>query len=323
MICNVSLQEMAAILETAGSILIFPHTSPDGDAMGSAAALCRGLRNSGKEAWILLEEDVPGYISFIDSEYCTLDQDIISEPDVCICIDCSEESRFPKLADQYRQGKKKLCIDHHATVAAFGDYYYIDESEAAAAQLIYKLLLAMEVEIDKKMAESLYAAISSDTGSFQYSNTTAETHSITAALFAVGIDHNSITVQLYQNISLKKIRLQNAILDRMELLADGRAAVSYITEEMLRKYDAALDDAEGVIDMMRNIEGVEIAVFLKEKNETVKVSMRAKSYGDVGSIAVKFGGGGHTKAAGCTLKMNMPVAIEVIKTEIKEYLNHK
>ena len=173
MICNVSLQEMAVILKAAGSILIFPHTSPDGDAMGSAAALCRGLRNIGKEAWILLEEDVTGYISFIDSEYCTLDQDIIAEPDVCICVDCSEESRFPKLADKYRQGKKKLCIDHHATVGAFGDYYYIDESEAAAAQLIYKLLLEMDAEIDKRIAESLYTAISSDTGSFQYSNTTA------------------------------------------------------------------------------------------------------------------------------------------------------
>lgn len=323
MICNASLKEMAAVLKAAQTILIFPHTGPDGDAIGSAAALCRGLRNAGKEAWILMEEEVPEYIRFIDTEFCTLDEDIISEPDICICVDCSEESRFPKLADKYRQGKKRLCIDHHATVGAFGDYYYIDETEAAAAQLIYKLLLEMDIEIDRSIAESLYVAISSDTGSFQYSNTTAETHSIAAALFDVGIDHNNITVKLYQNISLKKVRLQSAILSRMELLAGGKAAVSYTTEEMLRKYDSVIDDAEGSIDMLRNIEGVEIAVFLKEKDGAVKVSMRAKSYGDVGSIAVKFGGGGHTKAAGCTLKMGMDEALEVMKTEIKEYLNNK
>lgn len=320
MISNISLKEIAELLQEAESILIFTHTAPDGDALGSAAALCRGLRNTGRQAWVLMEEDVPAYISFMDTEYCTLDPDVVHDPDICICVDCSEESRFLKLADKYRQGKLRLCVDHHATVGEFGDRYYIDENEAATAQLIYKILLEMGVEIDRTMAESLYAAISSDTGSFQYSNTTAETHAIAAALIEKGIDHNGIAVKLYQTVSLKRIRLQSAILDRMEMFCHGKAAISCITDEMLAEHDAALDDAEGAIDLLRNIEGVEIAAFLKEKKGSVKVSMRSKYDADVGCIAVKLDGGGHTKAAGCTLDMSMSEALEVMKTRIKEYL---
>lgn len=322
MINNVSLKEMAAFLLDAQSVLIFPHTGIDADALGSAAALCRGLRSLGKTAWVLTDEEIPRYISFMDTEYCTLDKAVIEAPDVCICVDCSEESRFPGLADKYREGKLQLCIDHHATGGSFGDYYYIDGAEAATSQLIHKLLPEMGITLDKAMSESLYAGISSDTGSFQYSNTSAETHSIAAELLETGIDHMKITVSLYQTVSLKKVQLESDILNRMEIVAGGRGAISCVTDEMLDQYGATLDDAEGAIDKLRNIEGVEVAAFLKEKGGTVKVSMRSKSLANVDRIAVKFGGGGHAKAAGCTLDLCMDDALALIKKEIKEYLNN-
>lgn len=320
MISNVSLEKAAKLLSSAESVLIFPHINPDGDALGSCAALCRALRNENKEAWILLEEDVPGYLSFMDIEFCTQNPGCIVEPDICICVDCSEEKRFPDRAEKYNSGRTKMCIDHHATSGSFGDYYYIDGAEAATAQIIYKLLLEMGAHIDRSIAASLYTGISTDTGNFQYSNTTPETHMIAAELMRTGMDHVSITVALYQNVSLRKVRLEARILDRMEIFAGGRAVISYVDSSMLKEVSAVMEDSESAIDTLRNIEGVEIAAFLKEKGDAVKVSMRAKSAGRVDEIAVKFGGGGHAKAAGCTLDMSVSEAADAIKKEIIGYL---
>jgi len=322
MISNASLEKIGTLLSAAQSIIIFPHLNVDGDALGSSSALCRALRNMGKEAWILLEEDVPNYISFIDTEFCTQDHNCVQDPDVCICVDCSEESRFPQRVEKYNSGKVKLCVDHHATSGEFGDYYYIDGDEAATAQLIYKLLVAMNVEITSDMARSLYTGINTDTGSFRYSNANPQTHMITAELLKTGFDHVEVNVALYQNVSLKKIKLENKILDKMEIFADGKGVISYVTDEMVADAGADMEDAEGAIDTMRNIEGVEIAAFIKDRGEAVKVSMRAKSYGRVDGIAQKYNGGGHAKAAGCTLKMSVAEAKEIIKKEIATYLEN-
>lgn len=322
MIKNASLKTMGEMLISAESIIIFPHINADGDALGSSSALCRALRKMGKEAWILMEEEVPKYISFIDTEFCTQNQSCVQDPDVCICVDCSEESRFPARASKYNSAKTRLCVDHHATSGAFGDYYYIDGNEAATAQIIYKLLMAMEAEIDAGMASSLYTGINTDTGSFRYSNANPETHQITAELLKTGFDHVAVNVALYQNVSLKKMRLENKILDKMEVFADGKGAISFVTEEMVHQAGAQMEDSEGVIDTMRNIEGVEIAAFIKDRGDAVKVSMRAKSTGRVDGIAMKFNGGGHAKAAGCTLKMSVEEATELIKKEIATYLEN-
>ena len=326
---NATLRELGSTLKSAQSILIYTHINIDGDALGSAAALCRVLRKMGKDAWILMDEDVPGYISFMDTEFCTRDRDCLANPDISICVDCGEYSRFPALADKYDEGKLKLCIDHHATGNGFGDHYYIDPQAAATSELIYKLIVEMEGLlseegqtadlIDKTIAESIYTGINTDTGSFQYSNTTAETHAIAAELMKKGVNHTAISVALYQTVPMTKLRIQAKILDRAEMIADGKVAISCVTSDMLDEVGAVLDDAEGSIDLLRNIEGVEIAAFLKEKADCVKVSMRAKSFANVSEIAGAFGGGGHVKAAGCTLHMPMAEAMEVLKKEIMAY----
>lgn len=329
MISNASLKEIAGILNDAQSMIIFTHINPDGDALGSAAALCRVLRKIGKEAWVLLDEEVPDYICFMDTEFCTRDRSCIKNQDISICVDCGEYSRFPALTEKYDEGKVKLCVDHHTAAEGFGDHYYIDHTAAATCELIYKLIKELEYIvkkeaividlIDSTVAESLYTGINTDTGSFQYSNTTAETHAVAAELMTKGIDHTAINVNLYQNIPMKKLKIQALILQRAEILHDGKAAISYVSGEMLKQVDAVLDDAEGSIDLLRNIEGVEMAAFLKEKDDGVKVSMRAKSYANVHEIVSAFGGGGHVKAAGCTLKMSIDEALEAIKKEINAY----
>ena len=329
---NASLKELAGFLKAAETILIFTHTNPDGDALGSAAALCRVLRKMGKTSWILMDEEVPEYISFMDTEFVTRDKECLKDQDVSICVDCGAYSRFPALADKFDEGKLHLCVDHHDTGDGFGDHYYIDPSEAATCQLIYKLIKELEAVvaesgetagqvalIDRQVAESIYTGINTDTGSFQYSNTTADTHAIASDLMTYGVDHTAINVKLYQTIPMTKLKIQAAILQKAEFLFGGKVAVGYVTGEMLEEAGAVLDDAEGTIDILRNIEGVEIAAFLKEKGEAVKVSMRAKSYANVADIVSVFGGGGHVKAAGCTLEMGMDEALDKLKNAISEY----
>ncbi len=313
---NASLRQIGEALLEAGSILVFPHTSPDGDAMGSSIALCRALREEGKECYVLLEDRLPEYISFLEHECCTRDMDVIAEPDAVICVDCSEENRIPERLSLYKNAGRRLCIDHHINKDGFGDLYYINEGVAAAAELIYTLIREMDWTLDGASAEALYTGIVTDTGSFQYSNTTPETHIIAARLIAEGVNVNDISVKLYQNVSLSQAKAESKIMNNMVLFAEGKGAISYITKDELKALDATVDDTESAIDMLRNIRGVEIAAFLKEKDNGIKVSLRAKNDGNVQKIAKSFGGGGHKKAAGFTIEGELNEVLAMTKDAI-------
>lgn len=316
-----AIREIGQQLLAAESVLLFPHIQMDGDALGSAAALCGALRGAGKQAHILIEDEIPEYIGFLDRGYCTRDQNAVPSPDVCVCIDCGEVSRFPKREDCFFKGKKTVCIDHHRTSKPFADYNYIDSGAAATAEIVYRLLSCMELPIDKEIGEALFTGICTDTGNFQYSNTTKDCHLIAAALYDAGIDHAGIAVKLYQNTSLEKLRITNKIMEQLRLFCEGRAAMAWVDQEMLEQTGASMEDTEGSVETLRNIKGVEIAAFLKEKEAgVIKVSMRAKTVGNVAKIAEKFGGGGHVKAAGCTLHTDMTTACRQLKEMIEESL---
>jgi len=316
---NNTLNEIAKVLKEKQNILIYPHISMDGDALGSAAALCKGLRDLGKNCYILIEDDIPGNLLFLDKGYTTNDQHMIETAEVSVCVDCGEEKRFPKRAEKFRQAGITVCIDHHATTKFICDYNYVDSSRAATGELIYDLLCILGVAIDKEIGEAIFAAITSDTGNFQYSNTSKRSHEIVAALYDAGIDANRVSIALYENVRLEKIRIKNKILSTMELFCDGRAAVCYMTEAMLAESGAASDETDGVVQELRSINGVEIAAFLKEQSEgKVKVSLRSKEYADVAVIASAFGGGGHVRAAGCALECGLEEAVNRIKESIKE-----
>ncbi|MDO4393432.1 MAG: bifunctional oligoribonuclease/PAP phosphatase NrnA [Bacillota bacterium] len=317
---NASLHEIGKILEKADSVLIFPHVSPDGDAMGSATGLYKALTSIGKKCAILLEEDIPEYISFLPFEGYTKDQNIIEEPDVTICVDCSEPNRIPSRVEAFEKGKTRVCIDHHINPEGYGDYYYIDEGTAAASELIYTLIDEMTWPMDEDTAVLLYAGIVTDTGGFRYSNTTASTHRIAANLIEAGVNVNDISVALYQNVSREQTLAEAMILEKMDIFADGKGAISYVTLEELDEIGASPDDTENVIDRLRDVKGVEIAAFLKPKGNKVKASLRAKTYGDVQKIATTFGGGGHKKAAGCTIDGSVEKAAESMKNLIADSL---
>ncbi len=314
-----TLKAIAEKLLEAQSVLIYPHIHMDADALGSAAALCRGLRKLGKESFIHIEDDVAGNLQFLDKGYCTLEPDM--EPDVCICVDCSGENRIPERYEAFRKGKTTLVVDHHRTAEAFADLDYVDPDAAATGELIYDLLGIMGIEIDKELGEALFAALATDTGKFQYSNTTKRTHEIVMALYDSGMDHMYVSNEIYENNSYESLLLETKIMSTLERFADGKGIIAHVTQEMLRETGTTMDETEAIVGKLRAIRGVEVAAFLKEHEENViKSSLRAKTYADVAVISSEFGGGGHIKAAGCTMNMPMEEARETMKDRITKQL---
>jgi phosphoesterase RecJ-like protein len=300
---NNSLEEIAAALLRARTVLLFPHISVDGDAMGSSVALCAALRKAGKTAHVVIEEDLPDMVSFLDNGHCTRDPRLQESPDVCVCIDCGEYARFPKREALFRSGARTICVDHHKTTKPFLDLNYIDDNAAATAEIVYDLIPLLGVEIDEEIGGALYVGIVTDTGKFQYANTTQKTHLIAARLHALGVRTYEISIMLYQNERLEKRLLESRILSEAELFADGRAVISCITMKMLRETGGRFDETDGVTEALRDIRGVELACLLKEKTaRTIKVSRRSKQAFDAAAFSEEYGGGGHVRAAGFTIK---------------------
>lgn len=287
-------------IKQAQKILIFTHANMDGDAAGSSCALCRSLRLMGKDSFVLIEDDCPDYLQFLDGD-CFV-RTAPWQPDLCVAVDCGEDSRIEKRKSVFHSAQQTVCVDHHMAKGVFAQESVIDPSAPAAGSLIFELLQAMEAPIDKTIAEALYTAIATDTGSFRYSNTTPQAHIDCAKLYAYGIDHVRLCNRIWGSFPLQQLRLEALAVERAVLIAGGKAAVSWCTLEDLQQYGAKIEHTECCIDRIRSIEGVEAAAFLKERPDgIVKVSLRSKTYADVNAVAQSFGGGGHMRASGCTM----------------------
>ena len=324
---NIELTEIGKKLLDADSVLIFPHVNPDGDAIGSTVALCLALRQKGKKSYVYSKGQHPNYLNFLRTDVIVDDLEDIEDlgtPDVCIALDCSTNDRLKERMETYEKGKTRLCIDHHENEEVpFEDdecEFYIDEKAAATCQLSYSLLKKMDVYFEKDIANALYTGLSTDTRNFLHSNTTPEVHRIAADLMDMKVDHNSIMVALYQNRSLEKIQCEAKALEKVELIADGKGAITWLTKAEMEAKGWIKEHADEVIDAIRIIKDVEMAAYLEERDDGIKASMRSKTSTEVLSICKKYDGGGHIKAAGCTMHMTMEEAIKTITKDIEEAL---
>ena len=314
------MKKISDLLMQSQSMYIFPHMVADGDALGSCASLCHLMRGMGKTADIVMEDEIPDNLAFLNRDYVVFaDRDTkLPKRDLCIALDCSNVDRFPKREYLFfGAGVHTACVDHHTTRTGFADVDLVDPVASATCELLYELYDFMGLALDVEAGEALYTGIVTDTGNFQYTNTSKKTHLIAAELIGMGIDKKSINVMVYQSERMEKLKLHSMIMSNLEMLCDGRVSMAYVTLDMYRQAGAKTSESDGINAALRDIKGVEVAVFLREMTEhEIKIGFRSKNYVDVSEICLRLGGGGHKHAAGCAVKKTMEETLPIIRAEV-------
>lgn len=302
---NDSLKTIADAIRSADQIAIACHVRPDGDAIGSIVGLARSLALAGKHVRVLSEDGVPWNLAFLP--FSDTVEKSVAEPlelDLAIALDTATKERLgERTLKAFSEAALLVNIDHHGTNPGYGHLNHIDTASPATGQIVYELLSTQDFPVDDAVRENLFAAISTDTGSFQYSSTTPRTHRIIAEMMESGLDTAILAQKLYQEHPLRRVKLLKALLNEMKLSAEGRIASWALTVETQRAVNMDLGDTEGLIDSLRTIQGVVAAVIFEETPEgKVRVSARSKDARlDVSKVCAEFGGGGHRMAAGARL----------------------
>src|SRR5437762_7084117 len=296
-----NFEEIGQILRDHQRFAVLGHVRPDGDALGSQLALALSLQQLGKEVRVWNEDGMLEKYSFLPrAELLTKPPSDPQDFDVAIALDTAIQNRLGTALPAVRSAKIWINIDHHLSNPGYGDVVYVDPSAPATAEIIFRLINTQGLPFNRDIAENLYAAISTDTGSFQYPQTTAHTMEIAAELIRTGLDVGRLNQQLYENYPRRRVELLRELLRTMRFEHGGRVASFSLSLKTAAKLGVLPEDNEGLIDHLRAIRGVIVAAFFEELSDgKVRVSMRSKSDTvDVCAICQKFGGGGHTLAAG-------------------------
>ena len=304
--------ECAQWLLEQDNFCILTHRRPDGDTLGSATALCMGLRQLGKTAYLLENGEASPFLS-----QCMLG---LTCPEaapgaVVVTVDVAAPSQLTSKAQDILH-RIVLRIDHHATATSFTPLELVEPSAAACGEIVYDLLMEMGVSMTKELAWRLYIAISTDTGCFRYANTTAHTYEVAAACAATGADLYPITQTLFDTNSLGKLKLQSWVVEHAVFLSGGQAAVCAIPKSL--EETVGPDDLEGIPGFLRAIEGVKISATLRETEDGSKMSVRAVPGYDASQICQKFGGGGHKGAAGAAVQLPLQAAAKLVAEALEE-----
>lgn len=295
---------MIALLQQQSSFNLVSHVQPDGDSIGSLLALGEALEKMGKTVRLFMAATVPRKYAFLKgSEKIFASGEKWNEAAAAVVLDCSDLERTGDFKDAVARTRVILNIDHHVTNCYFGTVNLVDPEAAATGEIIFRLLEAMHLPLSASMAEALYVALSTDTGSFKFENTTAATHRTAAALLAAhDLNPGILSDQLFNLRPLPFYLLLKKVLGTLELYGGQKLAVITASREMLEQSGAAMEDLDGMINYTRNIEGVEIGImFFLDSAAGIKVGFRSKSV-DVSALARELGGGGHARAAGCRIK---------------------
>ncbi len=321
-----NLDELIEVLENPLDTLIIFHRNPDADAVGSAFALRNVMEQLGSNCRCICCDEVPAYLQFLsqDTQESVLAEAVLAdfEPVRIVSVDTASLSQMGSLAEVFGE-RVDLMIDHHEGENHYGAQCYIRTGAAATGEIIFDLVktLASEerITIDEEICICLYAAISGDTGGFRYSNVTPKTHIRAAELVSSGIDCADINRRLFENKSLERLRAQSAAISNMETFADGKIAVVTFPYALKAALGLGDDDLGALVDIPRSLSGVEVALCIRQPLPEGKFRVSARSNGeyDVAELCRKFDGGGHAKAAGCTLTaVDMAEAVRCLVSAI-------
>lgn len=318
---NTTLAAIGEELMAHDRICICGHMNPDGDCLGSQLALAAALRATGKAVDTLLATDdavdqrfryLPGFGRLIPANAYD------DEFDLFVAVDVPTTERLADAAAVHDRAPRTITIDHHAVESRMADLSYTDPDAPSTTVLIWDLLGLMPEERSADVALCAYTGLVTDTGRFQYQNADYEAFRSAAEMVAAGADPSLVSREVYQQRSLASVRLEALALERMELLAEGRAVLSYVTLADMEEVGAVKADTEPLIDALRNIAGVRLACMLRAGDGIVRGSLRAKDDTDVAAIAREFNGGGHRAAAGFTFEGTLDEARSALATRLVE-----
>lgn len=314
-----ALDEAAHALKKADAVVVTVHVQPDGDAFGSLLAMTRYFKNIGKKVCATWGEEikVPDHYKWLPGIEDLVDYDKCIKADVLLTLDCANEHRLGLIEQNLSKFKTIINIDHHIDNSRFGTINVLDFGASATCEIVYDLLGVMDGDIDADIATLLYTGIVTDTGRFQYQNTTAKTLRVSADLIDHGAVPSDIFHKIYENLSFASLKLLAKVLTRAKFVQESELIYSYILDDDLKETGATMADTENFIDYLRTAkEACVAAVFKGTPEGKLKVSLRSKGIIDVGSIAREGDGGGHRNAAGATLDMTVDEAVEWLNDKI-------
>ncbi len=314
--------EIIGFIRAHNSFVITSHSRPDGDSIGSQLGLALALESIGKSALIVNADPLPQVYSFLPgSEKIRFSDRIEGRYDGVFVLECNDLDR-PKL--KKLEGYYIVNIDHHPKTKPFGHLNWVDHSAAAVGEMIYELIKSLHISLTVGIATALYVAILTDTGSFQFSNTRAQSFTIASDLVALGADPSQIAQVVYMTQSVPRLRLLSQVLDTLELHHSGKIAWIRLTQQALKQAGASFTDTEGIVNHPLSLAGVSIVAFFREEAiRLYRISLRSKDHYNVGTVAEHFGGGGHEKAAGLCVQGDFPDVRERVLAELEKLLDHE
>lgn len=316
MISDSDVREFKTLIDAEDKIYLISHKSPDGDNVGSTLALAIALkeRYKNKDIIPLYPDDIDEYFNFIEETNLYIDYDD-SEIPVLIALDCSDLNRI-KNDKIYRNAKKIINIDHHASNNMFGDINFVAKEYSSTSELVYDILKKLDFNISKNCAKCIYIGINTDTGRFMYSSTTPSTMNKVSDLMKSGIDIDFINTKLYRSIPLNKILLMKIAIEKMNYEED--MIYTILENRDFISTNTSKNDCDEIVSLFQSIEGYDLSMVLKEDEGTFKASLRSKIKYDVSKIAQKFDGGGHIRASGFTSNLTYEEIVERVVEYAKE-----
>lgn len=292
----VDLKKAAEMLSKADNLLILTHANPDGDTLGSGFALLRALLKAGKKARLINNDKINKKFSYLweGTECHDFKEEFI------VSVDVAERKLLGDEVGAEYGDRVDLSVDHHGVSRLFAKNTFCESESASCCELVYLIIKEMGIELTPEIASCIYTGVSTDTGCFRYSNVTPRTHRIAAELIEAGADHSRINVAMFETKTMNNIMLERMCLDSLRSYADGKIALIAVTKAMLNECDTDKSALDAIKPITRQIEGVEIGITVKEEDgDKVGVSIRSSESYDAAEICGHFGGGGHTRAAGC------------------------
>ncbi len=316
-----TLDEIIKEIKNAEKIVILTHESPDGDAIGSSLAVKLMLDKLGKKADVIIPE-YSRLFNFLPAVNQIQEDSDTKNYDLAIAVDCATLKRLAK-GEYFENATKTIVIDHHGSNTMYGDLNYVNPVSPACCEVLVEMFGYYELDITKEIGTCIMTGIITDTGGFQYSGINAETFEFTAELIRKGVNIPDIYKRTLRTKTKANFELTKRIIDRMEILENGKVTFTYINLQDEKEVEAEPGDHEGLVDIGREIEGVEVSVFIRQKEnaqDSYKVSLRSKEYVNVSDICIMFGGGGHPKAAGALVQGNVEQVKEKVMKEIRKVL---